>query len=484
MTAAHLSRRGFLRGAGGSLIALPFLESLAPRTARAAPGDLPPRMVYLWFDLGVYRDTWVPPGSGPQLELPPLLRAPLAGLEDEVTMFRRVVNFYGDSPGEGPGDHARSVGTFLTCAHQRYGTSQPRPRVALPNPPNAQPRRIRSGESHADYDAAVFTEAFEGSADQIAARLPFNRGYTLPSLQISNYGGGDSYQGDVRRHLSWLDEHRPAPRYETPRQVFDRLFENQRVVTEGPDYSAQLERSILSTVSPAVRRLKSRLGREDGQRLDRYLTEIRDLETRIAEAEAETSPPTRECDFGSRDDYPGGNVDFRRHIDLTLDLLAKAFECDVTRIVSYALPYGGFGFRQDASGRSLTRSSHNFYSHHNDDTEAREGLESISTFWVEKFAGFVARLRDREDLDGNRLLDNSMVLMGCGMMDGNGHNSHRGNASLPLLLAGRAGGRFTPGRVIDTGAPIKLADVHLSLLRPMGFDGARFGDGDGVTLPL
>ncbi len=479
-----LHRRAFLRGLGGSMITLPFLEAFAARRVRAAPRFVPPRMVYLWFDLGVYRDTWLPGSNGSQLELPTLLEGPLGALRQDLIMPVRVANYYGDSHGEGPGDHARSVGTFLTCAHQRYGTSNDRPRVALPEPPSGTPRRIGNGESHNGYDAEVFTRGIEGSVDQVAARLPFNAPYLLKSLQIKRGGGGDSYHNDVMRHLSWIDASQPAPRYESPRQVFDRLFANQRTPSE-EDPTPSIERSILSTVGPAVSRLNQRLGREDQQRLDRYLTEVRDLEARIQQAEeAIDELPVRACALGEAADFPSNNIDFPTHIDLTLSLLVKAFECDITRIVTYGMPYGGFGFRQDARGRQLTKSAHNFYSHHGDDQEAREGLESISTFWVEKFATFVEDMKSRTDVDGQSLLHNSMIMMGCGMMDGNSHNSHRGNASLPLLLAGRASGAWTPGRRVDLGQPVKLADIHLNFLRNMGYDGGPFGDGDGVTVPL
>lgn len=482
----RLGRRAFLRGLGGSLITLPFLELLDLRQARAQSTAMPPRMVYLWFDLGVYRDTWVPIGSGSELQLPPLLQGPLGAIRQDLIMPRQVVNYYGDSHGEGPGDHARSVGTFLTCAHHRYGTQTDRPRAALPEPPDQAPRRIQNGESHQAYDAAVFTQEIEGSVDQVAARLPFNEAYSLKSIHIKNGGGGDSYHQDVMRHLSWLGTSQPAPRFETPRQVFDRLFQNQRMPTEGPDLTPTIDRSILSTVGPAVSRLNQKLGREDRQRLDRYLTEIRDLETQIAAAEENTGMelPVRECEFGDRDAYPDRNIDFRQHIDLTRQLLAKGFECDVTRIATYGMPYGSFGFRQDAQGRSLSKAAHNFYSHHGDNPEARDGLHAISTFWAEKFADFIVDLKTRTDLDGRPLLHNSMIMMGCGMQDGNSHNSHRGNASLPILLAGSAGGAWTPGRQIDLGGPIKLADIHLNMLRQMGHQGSRFGDGDGATVPL
>ena len=487
MTDRSLSRRAFIRGLGGSVIALPFLEAFASRRALAQTATgLPPRMVYLWFDLGVYRQTWMPTGTGTgPLQLPPLLDPVLGSVRDELIMPKQVVNYYGDSHGEGPGDHARSVGTFLTCAHQRYGTNNDQPRVALPQPPNATPPRIRNGQSTNNYDAETFTQQIVGSVDQVAARLPSNAPYLLRSLQIKRGGGGDSYHGDVMRHLSWLDTTRPAPRFESPRQVFDQLFSNQRTPADDQDPTPAIERSILSTVGPAVTRLQQRLGRNDQQRLDRYLTEIRDLEVKIAAAEASEGPPVPACNLGDENDYTtNANIAFEQHIDLTLELLVKAFECDVTRIATYGMPYGGFGFRRDAQGRSLTKAAHNFYSHHNDDVEAREGLQSISTFWAEKFTGFVQALRDRVDLDGQSILYNSMVMMGCGMMDGNSHNSHRNDASLPLLLAGQASGQWTTGRQLELGGPIKLADIHLNMLRNMGYEGGPFGDGDGQTIPL
>ena len=484
-SALPLTRRGFLRGVGGSIIGLPFLESLAARQAFAQAAAPPPRMVYLWFDLGVYRQTWIPSGGTGPLALPALLQPTLGSLRDDLIMPKQVVNYFGDSHGEGPGDHARSVGTFLTCAHHRYGTSFDQARVALPEPPSQTPPRIQNGQSHADYDASVFTRQIEGSADQIAASLPSNDPYLLRSIQIRRGGGGDSYHGDVLRNLSWVDTNRPAPRFESPRQVFDQIFNNQRTPTDDGDPTPAIERSILATVSPAVQRLSQRLGQADRQRLDQYLTEVRDLEAKIALAETDSGIPIPECELGNADAYPtNANIAFERHIDLTLELIVKAFECDVTRVVSYGMPYGTFGFRQDREGRSLTKAAHNFYSHHGDNPEAQAGLESISTFWTEKFAGFVSALKSRTDIDGETILRNSMVMLGCGMMDGNSHNSSRNNAHLPIILAGNAGGAWTPGRQISLDGNIKLADIHLNMLRNMGYTGSAFGDGDGQSIPL
>ena len=483
---ANVSRRAFLRGVGGSIITLPFLEAFAGRTAVAAGAVPPPRMVYLWFDLGVYRNTWIPTGTGTDLELPPLLAPVLGPVRNELIMCKQVVNYYGDGHGEGGGDHARSVGTFLTCAHQRRGTNFDQPRVALPEPANGVPPRIQNGQSSQNYDASTFTQPIEGSVDQVAARLSCVDPYLLRSIHIRRGNGGDSYHGDVLRNLSWLDGQRPAPRFESPRQVFDQLFNNRRMPSDQQDPTPAIERSILATVSPAVTRLNRRLGRSDQLRLDRFLTEIRDLETKIAAAESNAGgPPIPACDLGDASRYPTNvNIPFEQHIDLTLELLVKAFECDITRIATYGMPYGSFGFRRDPQGRSLSKAAHNFYSHHNDDPEARDGLQSISLFWAEKFAPFVQALRDRTDIDGESILHNSMVMMGCGMMDGNSHNSSRNDANLPILLAGRAGGAWTTGRQVDVGAPIKLADIHLNMLRNMGYTGGPFGDGDGQIVPL
>ena len=479
-----ISRRAFLRGVGGSVIGLPFLESLVARSAAAQTAP-PPRMVYLWFDLGVYRQTWIPSGGTGPLALPGLLQPALGSVRDDLIMPKQVVNYYGDSHGEGPGDHARSVGTFLTCAHHRYGTGFNQARVALPQPPNQTPPRIQNGQSHGDYDSSVFTRRIDGSADQVAARLPSNDPYLLRSIQVRRGGGGDSYHGDVLRNLSWVDTDRPAPRFSSPRQIFDQLFNNRRTPTDSADPTPAIERSILATIGPAVQRLSQRLGQSDQQRLDQYLTEVRDLEQKIARAEMETGVVVPACNLGSADNYTtNANIAFEQHIDLTLELIVKAFECDITRIVSYGMPYGTFSFRQDRDGRSLTKAAHNYYSHHGDVPEARVGLESISTFWAEKFAGFVQALKSRTDIDGETILHNSMLMLGCGMMDGNSHNSSRNDAHLPIILAGNAGGAWTPGRQIDMGGNVKLADIHLNMLRNMGYTGPAFGDGDGQAIPL
>ena len=133
-----IPRRAFLRGLGASIF-LPYLEAMIPYTnvANAAGIEVPPRFIALWFDLGVYRTDWVPAGSGGSWTLPSVL-SPLAPHKNDITMIRRLRNYYGDSHNEGGGDHARSIGCFLTCAHARYGNGHSSADFGLPNPNTAR----------------------------------------------------------------------------------------------------------------------------------------------------------------------------------------------------------------------------------------------------------------------------------------------------------------------------------------------------------
>lgn len=477
-----IHRRAFLRGLGAT-ISLPFLEAMLPYSkAYARAANLPPRMIYLWFDLGVYRTDWVPMGSGNSWSLPSAL-SPLAPFKNDIIMLRRVRNYYGDSHNEGGGGHARSIGTFLTCAHARYGLGHPGPDFGLPSPSTARLSHQGSQDTagFAAFQASAYANKIDGSVDQLASKMAWNNNYPIKSIQVRNGGGGDSHHNTINQHLSWSGYNSPAPRYQNLQSLFDAIYAKAPDSTNPVDPRvSEIEKSILDTVGPSVAQINKKVGAADKQRLEKYLDEIRDIERSLANVGGSDGPA---CSLTPVDRPVNGDPRFDKAIRTTLRLLVKAFECDLTRIATHGWHYGSFSFLRDAQGRSLSKEPHNFYSHHGDNAETRAGLWRISQFWAELFAEFLQQMKEAQDVSGS-LLDNSQILFGCGMMDGNSHNSERGNAELPIILAGRAKGQWTPGRVIDTGREIRLADIHLNMLRNMGASATSFGDSVGESLNL
>jgi len=480
-----LNRRAFLRGLGGTAIYLPFLEAMIPFN-NAFAATVPPRMIYLWFDLGVHQDDWIPTGSGRNWNLPDVL-SPLQAHKNDLTMLRRVRNYYGDSHNEGGGDHARSIGTFLTCAHSRYGTGHPSADFGLPSPNTARLSHSgpRDTNGFAAFHGANYGNKITGSADQIAARLQWNEAYKLKFLQMRRGGGGDSHHNSVNQHLSWTNHNTPAPRFGDLHSIFDSIYSNRPMDNSNQANNARqidLSKSILDTVSPTVKRLARIVGREDSLRLEKYLSEVRDLERTISSTRPNTD--VKLCGLDSNERPPSSNPRFDDHIKTTLKLFVKAFQCDVTRVVTHGWHYGGFSFLRDSQGRNLTKEPHNFYSHHSNREESREGLRRINRYWAEIFADFIQELKQNDDNFSGSMLDNSQILFGCGMQDGNSHNSGSGSTDLPLVLAGKASGLWSPGKLINTGGAIKLSDIHLNMLKNMGYGGSNFGDSDGVELNL
>lgn len=457
----RLSRRTLLKGLGQSTIALPFLEAMSPlgRRACAQTQTQVPRLIYLWFDLGVYENDWVPTGSGNTFQLPSILSG-LLGYRSDITLVKHIANHYGDGHGEGPGDHARSIGTFLTCAHHRRGDKFLKARCALPRDNAYHPP---AGTSHGNE--SNYPDLITGSADILASRLDAFQRFPIHHLQIANTSGGDGYHGDVRRHLSWENGETPAVRYSSLSAAFDLLFQQQGQTTESRD----LTRSILDPIPEQVQSLRGKVSAQDLQTLERYFEEIRELEKQL------TDVATNSCDWTGFARPGSEQHDFRNFISISNRLLVKAFECDLTRVAAVAWPYGNFGFLKDAQGRAVDQEPHNAYSHHGGNGRAIEGLRAINRYWVTQFVNLLDQLKNRLDPDGLSMLYNSAIMFGCGMRDGNQHDSSR---ALPIILAGHAGGRWRPGRAIDRGQ-VRLADIHLETLQKVGFRGTSFGDSKG-----
>lgn len=478
-----IHRRAFLRGLGGT-ISLPFLEAMMPfQKLYAQSLNLPPRMIYLWFDLGVYRTDWVPTGNGRNWTLPSNL-SPLQNHKNEIIMLRRVRNYYGDSHNEGGGDHARSIGTFLTCAHARYGDGHPGPDFGLPNPTTARLQHQGPGttEGFAAFQQQAYGNKIAGSVDQLAARLPWNNSYSLKSVQMRVGGGGDSHHNSINQHLSWTNYNTPAPRFQDLHSLFDTIYQRRPTGDVVDPRISAVDTSILDTVGPTVAKINRMVGSADKMRLDKYLSETRDLERKISSVNP--MPTQKVCGLTTTSRPQSAGPRFDDHIKMTLQLFVKAFQCDITRVATHGWHYGNFSFLTDSAGRTLNLEPHNSYSHHGDNAESRDGLRRISQYWAEIFAGFLQEMKQADDNASGSLLDNSQILFGCGMQDGNGHNSDYGDTELPIILAGRASGKWSPGKLVDTGNMIRLADIHLNMLQNMGSTDQKFGDSAGTQLNL
>jgi hypothetical protein len=227
------------------------------------------------------------------------------------------------------------------------------------------------------------------------------------------------------------------------------------------------QRSILDFVVEDARDMQRRLNAHDQTKLDQYLTGVRELEARIQRAEKFGDPkdPAQEAP-------PGIPPTYAEHIQLMFDTLVLAFQTDSTRVATMLLAH-------DGSNRSFAEigipEGHHDLSHHFNDAEKIQKISDIDLWYVKQFARFLERLRDTQDVDGNSLLHNSMILYGSGNADGNRHT----HVNLPIALAGGGGGTLAPGRFIKHGAQ-PTSNLFLSLADRMGVRSLeRFGDSSG-----
>jgi hypothetical protein len=222
----------------------------------------------------------------------------------------------------------------------------------------------------------------------------------------------------------------------------------------------------LDFVLEDARRLQSNLGATDRRKLDEYMTAVRDLELRIEQAQKfQVAMPGLNKPSGIPDDY-------EQHIRLMYDLLALAFQTDSTRIATFVVAH-------DGSNRSYpfigVTDGHHDLSHHGNDDQKKAKIAKINTFHTRQFAYFIEKLRSIKEGEGT-LLDNSMIVYGSGLADGNRHDHH----NLPVLLAGRGGGAVTPGRHVQVPKETPMTNLFMSMLDSVGAKVDRIGDSTGL----
>ncbi|MHC4876707.1 MAG: DUF1552 domain-containing protein [Planctomycetota bacterium] len=435
-----ISRRSVLKGTG-TLMGLPLLNAMLPTNGLAAStnGPAPLRTAYVFFPNGAIMPSWKPQGEGTDYELSETLK-PLEPFKSEFNVISGLAQDNGRAKGDGPGDHARSASSFLTGAH----------------PVKTAGADIRVGVS----------------ADQVAAQQIGSQ-TRLPSLEIGiekgrSSGNCDSgYSCAYSSAISWKTEHTPMAKEIVPQLVFDRMFGSEEGTPEERARRAKYRRSILDLVADDASRLSKTLGQTDRRKLDEYFTSVREIETRIEQAQksAELEKP----DFDIPDGVPS---DLTQHIRLMYDLLIMAFRTDSTRVATFMLANEGSNRRYEPVG---VKRGHHQLSHHRDKEDMVADLRKIDHYLIEQFAYFLKKMSDTKDGEGT-LLDNSMIVYGSGLGDGNRHR----HGDLPVLLAGRGAGTITPGRHIRYEEEVPLNNLFLAMLHRVGANVESFGDSNGV----
>jgi hypothetical protein len=441
ITKMRLPRRTFLRGLGAS-IALPLLDSMVPaltpvRLTAAAPVR---RLGIFYVPNGMAMKYWNPTTDGPAFDLPRTLE-PLAPFRDQLTVLSGLASRCAyPRPGEGGGDHARSAATFLTGVHIKR-------------------------TSAADVQSGV-------SADQIAAQ-EFGKETQLASLELALesvelLGACDgTYACAYSNTIAWRTPTTPLPMENDPRAVFERMF-GTAVSTDPAARMARIrrDRSILDSVTEKISRLQSNLGTGDRTKLTEYLEAVRDVERRIQKAEQDSHKDVLVVD------QPAGiPQDFAEHAKVMMDLLALAYQSDLTRVSTFMIG-------REVSGRAYPEigiaESHHPVSHHENDLMKLDRLGQINRHHMKQFAGFVEKLKSTPEGDGT-LLDRSLLVYGAGISDSNTHF----HDNLPILLMGGAAGGLKGGRHIRYTGEVPLTNLWLTVLDKMQVRTDKIGDSTG-----
>jgi hypothetical protein len=447
ITKRHISRRTVLRGLGTAM-SLPLLDSMVPAQTPLAKTAANPeiKLGMCFIPHGAVMANWTPAAEGSDFQLSRTLM-PVEPFKDQLVVVTNLAHKMAapGGPGDNGGDHTRSPAVFLNGVH---------------------PKRTDG----ADIQAGV-------TIDQIAAQK-IGQQTPLPSLELATedfsglVGSCDvGFSCAYMNTISWRTPTTPLPMEINPRVVFTRLF------GDGANAEERLQRiddqrSILDAVMGQVRHLEGRLGPSDRNRIADYLDTVREIERRIQLAEKQNANSTLAVPASPT----GIPDDHQEHTKLMFDLMALAFQANITRVSTFMMA-------REVSYRTfpMLGISEGFHpaSHHQNNPERLENLTKINTYHVSLMAYFLGKLKATPDGDGN-LLDHSLILYGSGMSNSNVHN----HSPLPVFVAGGAAGRMKGGRHLKYPDGTPMANLLLTVLDKAGVSQDRVGDSTGMLTEL
>jgi hypothetical protein len=427
-----LSRRTFLRGAGAA-IALPLLDAMLPAFTPLAKAAAAPRTRFgaIYIPNGAIVDEFFPKSFGTNWEFTPILK-PLEPFKNQLVVVKNLTRSH---PGSQVGDHAVSVGGYLT---------------------GVWPKRTEAEDVYANT-----------TIDQVVAKQ-IGQDAPLPSLEVATedftgYVGACSpgFSCAYLNTIAWSSPTTPLPMEINPRTVFERLFGQAGTAASRATHSRQ-QKSILDSITAEATDLRRSLGSRDRTRVNEYLDNLREIERRIQQAEAHGAAHVA---VGAPIGVPDS---WEEHVGLLYDLVAAAWQADVTRVFTFMLA-------RELSQRTYANlgvtEQHHTVSHHGNDPDKIAKNVKINTYHMQLFARFLDKLRSIEDGDGT-LLDHSVVISGGGMGNPNGHLTD----PLPVVCVG--GGLGKGYRHIELPTRTPVGDLWLAVAHKFGDKMKQFGDGD------
>ena len=427
----HLSRRTLLRGAGTAL-ALPLLDAMVPASTAFAQSGAAPKSRFgaIYFPHGATMSRWTPVDSGKNFTFSEILE-PLSPFRDQINVITNLGHPLAYGPGGATGNHNRSSASYLSGCKAETGAI---PKLGV-------------------------------TVDQVAAQY-MGQDTPLPSLELSiensSLSCGEGLSCAYRNTISWQNELSPLPMQNNPQVVFEQLFGDGATDEQRAARRAQ-SLSLLDSVTDQLHRLNRSLPAADKVRLESFLTDVREIERRIEQAALKVTD-----DIAVPDKPTGVPDDIEEHIKLMYDLQVLAWQTEITRISTFLVA-------QELSGavypRSTVRDSFHTLSHHSNSEDNKARFAILNNYHVSLFAYFLDKLNSIPDGDGT-LLDNSLILYGSGMSDGNSHN----HDPLPLVLAGRAGGTLEGNRHLVFPERSLMSNLLVSMLDKVGVPHENMGD--------
>jgi hypothetical protein len=426
-TKKHLSRRTFLRGAGAA-VALPFLDAMVPAATALSqtPAAPKPRMGFMYLPHGAIMNQWTPAAEGAAFDLTPILK-PL----DPFKKYMTVISGLQNKAAIAPPVHALSPGTWLSCVL----------------PPEGQ-------EPHGG------TTADQMAAAQIGQDTPF------PSIEVASEGRGGggacerNYGCSYGSTISFRTPTTPLPMESDPRKLFERLFGAGDTSQERKAIATQYS-SILDVISEEAAELQRGLDAHDRARVGDYLESVREIERRVRKMEAR--------DVSSLDlpQIPL-SASFDQRVHLLFDMLALAYQTNLTRIFTYMMAAEASNMTYNHIGIS---DAFHPLSHHQNDKAKMDRLVKIQTYHSQVFASFLAKLDKMPDGDGS-VLDHSILLYGSNMSNSNAHD----HFPLPLLVVGGGNGKIKGNQHLKYPDRTPLGNLLVTLLQRAGVSVEKVGD--------
>ena len=441
ITKKHLPRRTFLKGVGVTL-ALPLLESMVPaRTLLAqTAAKATTKLGFIYVPHGAIMDKWTPATERAGFEFTPILK-PIEPFHDYVN----VVSGLGHRAADTTAVHSLSPTTWLS---------------------GVRPKATQGVDAYAGV-----------TADQIAAKA-IGQETILPSLELATedhsglIGSCDRDYGCIYMNtLSWRTPTTPLPMEINPRKVFERLFGDGGSAT---DRLARIkeQRSLLDAITREASSLQLQVGADDRRTLNDYLENVREIERRIQRAEASQG----EADLLLPERPPGVPFEFEEHIKLMYELLALAYQANITRVATFMVA-------REVSNRTYPQvgvsDGHHAISHHQNRAEKMEKNVKIQTYHVSLLRHFLEKMKNTPDGDGS-LLDHSLFVYGSNMSNSNSHD----HFPLPNLVIGNAGGRVKGGRHLRYADHTPMSNLLLTALDRVGVHEQQLGDSTGELSDL